>query len=87
MLALALDQEQLDSALPQETLSPVMPHVLLGEDDADTRRLLAWTLRTPGFGWPSPNATRTSNGTGSTRAGDRTNANGRSDGGAIPIGT
>ena len=49
MLALALDQEQLDSALPQETLSPVMPHVLLGEDDADTRRLLAWTLRTAGF--------------------------------------
>jgi len=49
MNALALDQGQLDSVPPPPTLSPAMPHVLLGEDDADTRRLLAWTLRVAGY--------------------------------------
>jgi len=49
MNALALDQGQLDSVPPPLTLSSAMPHVLLGEDDADTRRLLAWTLRVAGY--------------------------------------
>ena len=49
MNALALDQGQLDSVPPPLTLSPAMPHVLLGEDDADTRRLLAWALRVAGY--------------------------------------
>ena len=49
MNALALEQRELDSAPPPMTLSPVMPHVLLAEDDADTRRLLAWALRVAGY--------------------------------------
>ena len=49
MNALALEQREIDSAPPQMTLSPVMPHVLLAEDDADMRRLLAWALRTAGY--------------------------------------
>ena len=49
MQALALEQPQLDSASPQLALSPVMPHVLLAEDDIHTRHLLAWALRTAGY--------------------------------------